>query len=139
MMTQQVRSCSPADPVSRAAKIMSEVNCGAVPIVEGQKVVGILTDRDIVLRCIAGDKDSNNCKCGDVMTRGATTITPDTDAHQAAGMMAQKQIRRLPVVDNQGNICGIVALGDMATVNIHVNEAGEALSQISTPAQPGAH
>jgi CBS domain-containing protein len=138
LMTTNVRTCSSNDPITKAAQIMSEVNCGAVPIVDGDKVVGMVTDRDIVLRGVAKGKETNNCKCSDCMTTNVITCAPDMDAHRAADLMAEKQIRRLPVVEN-GRICGIVALGDMATVNIHVNEAGQALSQISEPAQPGAH
>lgn len=137
LMTKNVRCCSPQDPVSKAAQIMAEVNCGAVPVVEGDKVVGIVTDRDIVLRGVARGRDGNTT-CSDCMTPEVTHCTSDTDAHEAADLMARKQIRRLPVVDN-GKLVGIVALGDLATVNIHVNEAGDALSQISEPAQPGTH
>jgi CBS domain-containing protein len=140
MMTKNVQCCSPSDPISRAAQIMSDVNCGAVPIVdENNKVVGMLTDRDIVLRVIAKGVDADACTCSDCMTSNVITASPDTDAHECADTMASKQIRRIPVVDREGRLAGIVALGDMATVNIHENEAGQALSQISEPAQPGAH
>ena len=140
MMTKNVQSCHPDDPISRAAQIMSDVNCGAVPVVDdNNKVVGVLTDRDIVLRVVAKGIDTDDCRCSDCMTTNVTTCTPDTDAHRCADLMAEKQIRRIPVVDRDGRLAGIVALGDMATVNIHVNEAGDALSQISEPAQPGAH
>lgn len=138
MMTKNVRTCSPDSTVQEAARIMSEVNCGAVPVTQGDKVVGIITDRDIVLRCVTKGSDPSTGKVSDCMTRDCVTATPDMDAHEAASLMARRQIRRLPVVEN-GKLCGIVALGDMATVNIHVNEAGQALSDISEPAQPGAH
>jgi CBS domain-containing protein len=137
-MTTKVRCCAPNDPVTKAAQIMAEVNCGCVPVVEGDQVVGMLTDRDIVLRGVAKGKETNNCTCSDCMTATVITCAPEMDAHKAADLMAEKQIRRLPVVEN-GRLCGIIALGDMATVHIHVDEAGEALSQISEPAQPGAH
>lgn len=140
LMTKNVQCCTPDDPISRAAQIMSDVNCGAVPVVdENNKVVGMLTDRDIVLRVVAKGMDVDDCTCADCMSTGVVTAKPNTDAHEAATTMAQRQIRRLPVVDNDGRLAGIVALGDLATVNIHVNEAGDALSQISEPAQPGAH
>lgn len=138
MMTKNVRTCSPDSSVQEAARIMSEVNCGAVPVTQGDKVVGMITDRDIVLRCVTKGGDPTTAKVGDCMTRDCITATPDMDAHAAANLMAQRQIRRLPVVEN-GRLSGIVALGDMATVNIHVNEAGQALSDISEPAQPSAH
>ncbi len=139
LMTRDVRTCKPTDPVAVAAKIMADVNCGAVPVVDEQnRVLGILTDRDIVLRGVAPDKDVRNITCGECMTKPVTTSTPDMDAHKAADLMAGKQIRRLPVVQGD-KLVGIVALGDMATKQIHVNEAGEALSRISTPSQPYSH
>jgi CBS domain-containing protein len=138
MMTKKVRTCSPDATVQDAARIMAEVNCGAVPVTQGDKVVGIITDRDIVLRCVTKGGATNTSKVSECMTRDCVTVTPDMDAHEAANLMASRQIRRLPVVEN-GKLCGIVALGDMATVNIHVNEAGQALSDISEPATPGAH
>lgn len=138
LMTRQVRTCSPDSSLSEAARIMSEVNCGAVPVVEGQKVVGMITDRDIVLRAVAKGQAGQNAKVRDCMTSQVIHCPPDTDAHTAARLMAEKQIRRLPVVEND-RLVGIVALGDLATQQIHVNEAGDALSSISEPAQPGAH
>lgn len=138
LMTSEVRSCSPEDNLSEAARIMSEVNCGAVPVVEGQKVVGIITDRDIVLRAVAQGKDGQKTKIRECMTSSVIHCPPDTDAHRAASLMAERQIRRLPVVEND-RLVGIVALGDLATQQIHVNEAGDALSSISEPAEPGAH
>ena len=138
LMTKNVRTCKMDDPVTEAARIMSEVNCGAVPVVNNGRLVGMVTDRDIVLRVVAKGTDAKNARCGDICTRDVTHCTPDTDAHEAADLMSRKQIRRLPVVENDA-LVGIVALGDMATVNIHVNEAGQALSQISEPARPGAH
>ncbi len=138
MMTKNVRTCEPGDPLVEAARIMSEVNCGAVPVCEGDTVVGMITDRDIVLRAVAQGRDIRGTTVKECMTTPVITATPETDAHKAAGMMADKQIRRLPIVEGD-QIVGIVALGDMATVRVHVNEAGQALSNISEPAQPGAH
>lgn len=138
IMTRSVRTCTPDSSVVDAAKTMASLNCGAVPIVSGEKPVGIVTDRDIVLRCVAKGMDINRAKCQDCMTNSVVTATPDMDAHEAADLMARQQIRRLPVVEN-GSLVGIVALGDLATVNIHVDEAGQALSSISTPSQPEAH
>lgn len=138
LMTKDVRTCSPDSSVVEAARIMFDLNCGAVPVVSGQRVVGIVTDRDIVLRAVAKGMDVHQTKCRDCMTADVVTAAPDMDAHEAADLMASRQIRRLPVVED-GRLVGIVALGDMATVNIHVDEAGQALSSISTPAQPRAH
>lgn len=138
LMTRNVRTCSPDASLTEAAKIMAEVNCGAVPVVDGQKLAGIITDRDIVLRAVAKGQDISSAKVRDCMSSPVITVAADVDAHEAADLMASKQIRRLCVVDGD-RISGIVALGDMATAQIHVNEAGEALSTISEPASPGAH
>jgi CBS domain-containing protein len=138
LMTKDVQALGPDAPVTQAAQLMASVNCGSLPIVSGNQLVGIVTDRDIVLRVVAQGKDVNTATCADCMTNPVTTASPDMDAHQAADLMAQQQIRRLPVVEN-GSLVGMVALGDLATVNIHVNEAGEALSAISEPSLPEAH
>ncbi|HLU23367.1 MAG TPA: CBS domain-containing protein [Bacillaceae bacterium] len=130
VMTKNVKSCSPQDAVSNAAKIMRDIDCGSVPICEGNKVVGMITDRDIVLNCVADNKDSNAVQCQECMTSDVITCSPDTDLHECSRMMAEHQIRRIPVVEN-GAMVGICAIGDLATVDIHVNEAGEALSNIS--------
>lgn len=138
LMTSEVKTCSVDTPVIEAARIMSRVNCGGVPILSGQKLAGILTDRDIVLRAVAHGKDVNTYPCSECMTKSPITCSPDTDAHEASDLMSSKQIRRLPVVEGD-RLVGMLALGDLATEQIHVNEAGEALSSISEPAQPGAH
>jgi CBS domain-containing protein len=132
IMTQSVKACAPHDSLTAAAKIMRDVNCGSVPVCENKKVIGMITDRDIVLNCVADGKDCNTVHCHDAMTSSVISCAPDTDAHECARMMAENQIRRIPVVEN-GQMVGICAIGDLATVNIHVNEAGEALSQISQP------
>ncbi|MEC0373079.1 CBS domain-containing protein [Paenibacillus chibensis] len=130
VMTKDVKVCSPHDPVTAAARIMRDINCGSVPICEGKKVLGMITDRDIVLDCVAAGNNPNDVHCHDCMTGDVITCSPDDDAHECARMMADHQIRRIPVVD-QGELVGICAIGDLATINIHVNEAGEALSRIS--------
>jgi CBS domain-containing protein len=138
-MTKSVRTCTQDTPIIQVAKLMSQVNCGIIPVVDGNKqMVGIITDRDIVLRAVAQGADINSAQAGQFMTQPVDHCSPETDAHEAANLMAQKQIRRLPVV-SAGQIVGIVALGDLATIEIHVNEAGDALSSISTPSTPAAH
>ena len=129
-MTKDVKVCAPHDPVTAAARIMRDVNCGTVPVCEGKKVVGMITDRDIVLNVVADGKDTNSVHCHDCMTTDVVTCTPDTDVHECARMMADHQIRRIPVVQN-GELVGICAIGDLSRINIFVNEAGEALSNIS--------
>jgi len=134
LMTSNVTSCSPDTCCEEAAKLMKEQNVGSIPITEGKKLIGIVTDRDIVVNCVAAGIPCKETHVEQVMTRNPVTCTPDTDAHDAARLMASEQIRRLPVVQ-QGNLIGICSLGDLAVVDIHVNEAGEALSGISEQTQ----
>ncbi|MFC4769043.1 CBS domain-containing protein [Effusibacillus consociatus] len=135
LMTSEVQTCSPQDTVVEAAKIMRNIDVGIVPVCEGDRLVGVVTDRDIVLNVVSEGKDVNTTRVQNCMTSSVVTGTPDMDAHAAADLMAENQIRRLPVVDN-GRLVGIVAIGDLATITIHENEAGHALSQISEPSQP---
>jgi CBS domain-containing protein len=130
VMTKDVKVCKPHDSVKIAAQMMRDINCGSIPVCEGKKVIGMITDRDIVLKCVAVGKDSNSVHCHDCMSTEVITCSPETDVHECARMMADHQIRRIPVVQN-GEMIGICAIGDLATINIHVNEAGDALSQIS--------
>ena len=135
IMSKNVATVSPQQTVAEAAQIMSQYNVGAVPVVQNNKPVGIITDRDIALRVTANAQNPAAVKVEETMSTGLVTGTPDMDVHQAANLMAQNQIRRLPVVDNNG-LAGIVALGDLAVQNIYQDEAGEALSSISQPAKP---
>ncbi|ADG07031.1 CBS domain-containing protein [Kyrpidia tusciae] len=130
LMTTQVSYVSPASTCKDAARVMNDINVGSVPVVDKDKLVGICTDRDIVLKCIAAGKDPATTAVKDCMTANPITGTPDMDAHQASDLMSQHQIRRLPVVD-QGKLVGMVAIGDLAVTAIHQDEAGEALSGIS--------
>jgi len=97
--------------------------------------VGILTDRDIALRSTSKGLDPNNTKVDSVMSKDIITGSPQMDVHEAANIMKNKQIRRLPVVDNN-QLTGMVSIGDLATTDIYQNEAGEALTGISEPSTP---
>ncbi|MBC9784746.1 CBS domain-containing protein [Heliobacterium chlorum] len=134
-MTQDITSISSDKSVIEAAKIMKQLDVGAVPVVQGDKCIGIITDRDIALRVVAQGQDPQNTRIHAAMTSDPVTASPDMDVHAAADLMAERQIRRLPVVEND-RLVGIVALGDLAVTNIFQNEAGDALSEISEPARP---
>lgn len=129
IMTTDVSSVAPNDTVTKAASIMEQLDVGSVPVTDNNRIVGIVTDRDIVLRGVARGKDANQ-KVSDVMTTNVKYATPDMDVHTAADLMAENQVRRLPVVDAD-TLVGIVAIGDLAVENIFENEAGEALHNIS--------
>jgi len=130
IMTTNVETVTIQDDVYKAATIMKKSDVGSVPVVDEHKhVIGMVTDRDIVIRGIA-EKRSVSFTINDVMTKNVVSGKPEMTVDDAAKLMAEHQIRRLPVIENN-RLVGIVALGDLAVRNIHVNEAGEALSQIS--------
>lgn len=130
LMTTEISTVDVQTPITDIAKTMKDRNVGSVPVCQNGKIVGIVTDRDIVLRNVAEGKNTGTTKAQDVMTTGIQTIDSNTDIHDAAKIMSDKQIRRLPVVDN-GNLVGMLALGDIAVTNKLHDNAGEALSQIS--------
>lgn len=129
IMTTDVSTVTPNDTITKAASIMNQLNVGSVPVIDGNRVVGIVTDRDITLRGVAKSGDPNQ-KISEVMTTDVKYATPDMDVHAVADLMAENQVRRLPVIDND-KLVGIVAIGDLAVENIFENEAGEALHNIS--------
>ncbi|WP_003540522.1 CBS domain-containing protein [Desulfotomaculum nigrificans] len=135
IMTKTVATVSPQQSVQEAAQLMSQNNVGAIPVVENSKCVGIVTDRDIALRAVSQGQNPQSTTVQSVMSTGLVTGTPEMGVHEAANLMAEKQVRRLPVVEN-GQLTGIVALGDLATTDIYQNEAGEALASISQPSAP---
>lgn len=129
IMTTDVKTLSSNDSISEAANIMKSLDIGAVPIVQDNIPIGIVTDRDIIIRGIADGKSSRDA-VSSIMTTDVITVTPDADVHEAADIMAARQIRRLPIVQDK-QLVGIVAIGDMAVESIFENEAGEALHSIS--------
>lgn len=134
VMTTDVTCCTPQDPVSQAAMHMKQLDVGSIPVCENDQVLGMVTDRDIVLRCVAENKPITT-PVQDIMTTNVTTGAPEMTVDDAAHMMSDKQIRRLPVVEN-GQLVGIVAIGDLAVRHPAAEEAGHALSDISSPSQP---
>lgn len=128
VMTPNPR-CVPANaPLSEVARVMRDEDTGAVPIVEGERPVGIITDRDIVVRAVA---DGNIQRVAlDLASSKLVTISPDTSTREAADLMAKHQIRRLPVVERD-RLVGIVSLGDLAVREGKDERVGETLEEIS--------
>ncbi|UJF36306.1 CBS domain-containing protein [Paenibacillus hexagrammi] len=122
------------DNVFEIATKMKQHDIGFVPVVEGKKLIGVVTDRDLVIRGYA-EKRSGSAAVKDVMTDGIATIDANTTVEEAAKLMAKEQIRRLPVTEN-GELIGVVAIGDLAVRNNTQDEAGQALSQISEDKTP---
>lgn len=137
IMTKEVETCSLNDNVYEVAVKMKEDDVGVIPIVNNDKLVGVITDRDIVLRCIA-EKNPPSSKVEEIMSSHLVTVAPDTTTQEAAGIMAKEQIRRLPVVEN-GRLVGIVALADFAVRDLTDNQAKVALSEISEPDENQAY
>ena len=134
VMTTDVTTVSLLDNAFEVAERMEQLNVGVIPVVENGNLVGMITDRDLVLRGYA-QKRSGSFTVEGLMTRDLVVGSPDMSIDDAAHLMAGRQIRRLPVVEN-GRLVGIVSIGDLAVRNDLVDEAGEALSQISQPAKP---
>lgn len=116
IMTPNPACCTPDTTVQEAACLMAEHDCGEIPVVESQdnpKPVGVVTDRDICCRVMAEGKDAQT-RVADCMTAPCVTVTPETSVDDCCRVLEENQIRRVPVVDEQGNCCGIVAQADIA-------------------------
>lgn len=136
IMTRDVRSIDSESTVEDAARMMKELNVGSLPVTENGYITGIITDRDVVLRNVAdGRTDAANTRVATVMSKTVITATPDMDIHEAADLMAQNQVRRIPVMEDN-EMVGILSIGDLAIRNIYEDEAGEALGSISEPHKP---
>ena len=131
IMTKPAIHVSPSETVEVAARTLTQYNIGALPVCSAEgKLCGMITDRDMVIRCIAsGRKPSQTC-VRDVMTGKVEQAQPDMDAAVAAHLMGRLQVRRLPVVEN-GKLCGMISLGDLAKQEASVMDAADALGDIS--------
>ncbi len=137
VMTRGVRTMKPDDTVVEAARAMDELNVGVIPVVDGEKLVGMVTDRDIVVRGLARDADPKSCKLADVMSGHVRTARQDDDVDEVLGEMANAQIRRMPVVDAQDKLVGILSIGDIAAKSPEDEEdVAMSLGDISSPAEP---
>lgn len=135
MMTRETRSVSPETPVIEVAGLMRLHDIGVVPVVEKDRVVGMLTDRDIVVQVVADGDDPRTTLVRDVMTAGSICVNENQSVDEAVALMQKYQVRRLPVVDAAGELVGIVSLGDIA-VDVHAGLSGQVLKEVSEPAVP---
>lgn len=132
IMTDSVVSVVQDEPVTAAARLMKRHNIGALPVCDDERRLrGMITDRDIVLRCIAAEMDPAKTSVNEVMSRGIITAGPFDSIDHAVRLMSKDQVRRLPVLDN-GQIVGMVALCDMSRASNCEMEAAEALCEISS-------
>ena len=134
VMTPDPQTVRTGDTLQSAAQLMDELNVGVLPVVDGGELIGILTDRDIVIRSTSAGQDPNTAKVSDAMTTDAQTLQEDASVEEAVEIMEERQLRRVPVVNGAGRLVGIVSLGDLAASG--TPEAADALEAISTPAEP---
>jgi CBS domain-containing protein len=135
IMTRGVRAMRPSDSVVQAAQAMDELNVGAVPVCDGQRLVGMVTDRDITIRAVAQGKADQGVTLSNVMSSEVSWCYEDQDIQEVMRDMSERQIRRLPVVDRDKHLVGMVTLGDIAAKSGGA-QAGESLADISEPAEP---
>ena len=130
VMTSKLCSIDTDKPVAYAAKMMRDEDVGIAPIVEGDRLVGVLTDRDIAVRVVAEGRDPEQVKVTEVASRDVVTLDPQQDLDEALRLMARHQVRRLPVVEEDGRLVGVVAQADVAKV-ADERHTGEVVEQIS--------
>lgn len=131
VMSKKIVAVLPGDTVQEAARLMKEHDIGAVPVVSGGELKGLLTDRDIVLQCVAAGKNPAQIKACEMMTRDVVIVSPGQTVSEAARLMGKEQIRRLPVI-RDGVLDGIISMADIARRHAGP-EVASAISEISTP------
>lgn len=131
IMSPHIVSIRQDEPVSAAARLLTRHGLGSLPVCGADgRLRGIVTDRDIVLRCVAADEDPQSMKISEIMSRGVCCVSPDDSVESAAGIMSREQVRRLPVVEN-GRPVGVISICDMIRSGRCAAEAAGALSEIS--------
>jgi CBS domain-containing protein len=136
IMTKNPECCLASDKVYAIAQRMQSENVGALPVVENhqtKKLIGIVTDRDLAVRVVAASRDATNTQAGDVMTPNPLSCHPFDDLDATLEVMARQQIRRIPVVDENGQVVGIIAQADVAIRLDNHDKAGQIIGQISQP------
>lgn len=133
IMTDNPLCCTPDTSLRDVARMMVDCDCGEIPVVDtAQRPIGVVTDRDITCRAVAQGKNPLEMKANDVMSHPVITVRPDTDIDDACDAMETHQVRRVPVVDDDGKICGIVAQADIAR-NAPEEETAEMVRDVSQP------
>ena len=133
VMTRNVRTLAPGATVADAAKAMRELNVGVIPVCEGDKLLGVVTDRDIVVRAVAEGLDGGT-PLSTVMSSDVHTARETDDLDTVLADMASRQIRRLPVLDASLRLAGIISIGDIAVKGQDEEDVGQSLADISSPA-----
>jgi CBS domain-containing protein len=131
LMTADPACCAPNTGLQELARMMLDNDCGAIPIVDKGKPVGVVSDRDIAIRAVAEGRNPLELTAGDIMSSPVETVTQDTSIDDLFDLMEDRQIRRVVVVDQSGKVCGIVAQADIA--EYAGDEVAEVVQEISEP------
>ncbi|HEV2370768.1 MAG TPA: CBS domain-containing protein [Streptosporangiaceae bacterium] len=134
VMTARPRCVTPDTPLSQVAQLMETQDIGAVPILDGDRLVGMVTDRDIVVRAVAREKDPRGMPSREIWSGDLVTVAPGQGLSDALHLMAQHQVRRLPVVDGENRLVGVVSQADIA-LKAKDKSVGEMVAEISEPPQ----
>jgi CBS domain-containing protein len=136
VMTSNVQVVAPDATIREAAALMRALDIGPLPVCDGRRLLGVVTDRDLTVRATADGRDPNTTRVREVMSEGVVTCFEDDDVKTAAQLMQREQIRRLPVLSRDKMLVGIVSLGDLALEAGDDKLTGRTLEEISEPAQP---
>jgi CBS domain-containing protein len=129
-MSTDLKTAKPDMTAADAAGLMRNYDVGVIPVVEGDKLVGLVTDRDLVVRVIADREDANQVRLGEIATKSVVTVTPDVNISDARDLMAEHRVRRLPVM-KEDRIVGILSLGDVALADASKRAVGDTLEDVS--------
>jgi CBS domain-containing protein len=135
VMTERPRCAAPDTPLNQVAELMEAEDVGAIPVLDGDQLAGMITDRDIVVRAIAKGKDPRGMPAREISSGEVVTVGPDHALSEALQLMAQHQVRRLPVVDDENRLVGVLSQADVA-LEAHDKSVGEMLAEISKPQKP---
>ncbi|AMR81938.1 CBS domain-containing protein [Cupriavidus nantongensis] len=136
IMTRQPAYITPDETIQHAAQLMADLHVGSLPVCDGRRLVGMLTDRDITVRATAGGQPPQATRVADAMSPQVQWCLEDESLEDAQHKMEAAQVRRLPVLDHDHTLVGIVSLGDFASKGADARESGETLASISTPSAP---
>lgn len=134
VMTPDPVCCEPSETVTRVAELMRQQDVGSVPVVDShssRRLVGIVTDRDLVMKVVAGGRDVHEATVSDAMTTSPASCREEDDVNRAVTLMAERQVRRMPIVDASGRLTGIIAQADVATRINRDTQTGQLVESIS--------
>jgi CBS domain-containing protein len=131
VMTPNPVTVGEKDTIRDAAQIMAREDTGVVPVVDGRKIVGLITDRDIVVRLVAEGRDPGSASVGDAMSKSVRSVKEDTPVTEVLELMSRAQVRRVPVVNDGNELVGIVSIGDISTETNQDNKVGKTMENIS--------